>query len=262
MSEIQKLLEAKIENPTDLLAKINQDYSYITKEYVLKADLNQIKELQSVKEIINNSRDGLITKIDMFIDLVNAEVKPVMEPLKLAKKQLQTYLLNIKEIDLIEKRLIIEDNYKDCFDLIIGEIADCGLTLTKMKVLNYFFDLEKKAKTINVEEMAKSFIKKYTEEIAVIKQQAPAYIEEYQRDYDLQKVLLKKMEVEAIKQKEKEVVKPVEEKEVIVSEILQETDRSIKTATIEITYTEEQAKFLNDFIEVMEQNNIRFNIIK
>ena len=27
-------------------------------------------------EIINNSRDGLIAKIDMFIDLINAEINP------------------------------------------------------------------------------------------------------------------------------------------------------------------------------------------
>lgn len=268
---VQSLLEKKIENPTELLAKINQDYSYITKEYVLSADLNQIKELQTVKEILNNSRDGLIAKIDMFIDLVNAEVNPVLEPLKMAKKQLQNYLLNIKETDLIEKRLIIDNNYKDCFELIIEEIPDCGLTLTKMKVLDYFYDLEKKAKTVDVANIAKSFIKKYTDEIVVINQQAPAYIEDYKKGYDLQKVLLKKMEVEAIKQKEVEIVKPIEAIKSIeiiepvskYNEIIEPVETSnIRRATIEIIYTEEQAKFLNDFIEVMERNNIEFNIIK
>ena len=62
MSEVQILLESKIENPTDLLKQINDNYSFITKDYVLKADLNEITRLKGVKEVINNSKKWFVSK--------------------------------------------------------------------------------------------------------------------------------------------------------------------------------------------------------
>lgn len=262
MSEVQVLLESKIENPTDLLKKINDNYSFITKEYVLNADLNEITRLKGVKEVINNSKNGLLAKIDMFIDVINAEIKPVMEPLMLAKRQLKGIVDNIRELDLIEKNLIITNNYNDCCKIVIENLPDCKLTINKMKYLDFFRDLEKKAKTIDFKVLAGSFVKKYIEEIEIINQQAIAYVDDYHANYDLQKVLLKKMEVENIKQKEKqiEIVKTIDVVEPVEPNVI---DSPIfKKATFEIEYTQEQAKLLNDFVNILKQNNIKYKIVK
>ena len=84
----------------------------------------------------------------MFIDVVNSEIKPVMEPLMLAKKQLKGIVDNIRELDIIEKNLIIAKNYNDCYKIIIENLPDCKLTINKMKFLDFFYDLEKKLKLL------------------------------------------------------------------------------------------------------------------
>ena len=77
------------------------------------------------------------------------------------------------------------------------------------------------------------------------------------------------MEVENIKQKEKQVevvetIDVVEPAKIVESNVVKNVVDCpiLKKATFEIEYSEDQAKLLNDFVNVLKQNNIKFKIVK
>ncbi len=264
-SDVQLLLEKKIENPTDLLTKINKEFSFITKDYVLNADLEQLNQLSNIKEIINNKQNGLLAKINMFIDVIETEIEPVLSPLRLAKKRLNDIIVNIKELDVLEKQAIINRNIQECYKIILNDMPACDIDKHKLRTLDIFIDLTKKAKTVNINEISQNFLTKYSNDIKILNEQAPAYIDDYKSDYNLQRVILKKVEVETIKEREKEIIEVKPANIINQPTIIEEKPilkKPLNKAVITIEYVDDEKDLLNSFVELLLENNIRFNINK